>query len=700
MATSHSLSPTTQRTVAQLPFSPSNNAPRLPGINTSVSTTATPIGGNSPISANPGRPPAHHRTGSVVSSRSRAQGNMAHAATELPFTPSASVPILQPRPTAGTAGTTHVGGVLPSASFFHPSRPNYPPLSATPPLPRPSTAGSISSIGGSAGDAVRLAQLGASQHRDRISETTDSVDHSAEDIKAPATAPSLRSSTNKFSREPLLPIGGSASKSGNPARPTIVTQTGPYGRSEGNVSAGARMRGSFEKLFKRGFNFERSPATPINPGPSSAFSPIQTRSAEVSPITFELNVGGPSTDNSPTSQGHRKHSLSPLQASTTSLNHASFIATPPPLMDPPLSAVPILDSRTGKPMRRWQLHPSRNRFFLGGRVMTGGDSPWAFVASLAAVLTIGGVYFGTTCVWWWENESPAVAAVGAYMCMLTISSMFATAFRDPGILPRNLDPDPPYPAASSSDGDLRTPLPRDLKVRAGIVRTKYCPTCMTYRPPRSSHCKMCDNCVDGCDHHCQWVNNCVGRRNYTAFFTFLSSAVITLVLVICTTALHLHLLAHKPDMNFRRAIASPQGIGSAVAFSLSIVVIWPVTALLSYHLRVSPPILRSCQVGLRLTMGGLIGQLLLLNVTTIEQQIRNQAHKSLVPGPAPPNPFSHGSWRRNLVYMLCRPTGYSWLDARAIATEDKRQVNPGLLHEPPDDWAEDVEHGPGRGKGE
>ena len=95
--------------------------------------------------------------------------------------------------------------------------------------------------------------------------------------------------------------------------------------------------------------------------------------------------------------------------------------------------------------------------------------------------------------------------------------------------------------------------------------------------------------------------------------------VITLVLVICTTALHLHLLAHKPDMNFRRAIASPQGIGSAVAFSLSIVVIWPVTALLSYHLRVSPPILRLCQMGLRLAMGGLIGQLLLLNVTTIEQ---------------------------------------------------------------------------------
>ena len=33
------------------------------------------------------------------------------------------------------------------------------------------------------------------------------------------------------------------------------------------------------------------------------------------------------------------------------------------------------------------------------------------------------------------------------------------------------------------------------------------------------------------------------------------------------------------------------------------------------------------------------------------------------------------------MYMLCRPPGFSWLDARGIATEDKRQVNPGLLHD-------------------
>ena len=75
-----------------------------------------------------------------------------------------------------------------------------------------------------------------------------------------------------------------------------------------------------------------------------------------------------------------------------------------------------------------------------------------------------------------------------------------------------------------------------------------------------------------------------------------------------------------------------------------------------------------------------------------------QAHKSLVPGPAPPNPFSHGSWRKNLVYVLCRTPGYSWPDFRAVATEDKRKVNPGLSGEDahPDATLVTVEEGRSR----
>lgn len=54
------------------------------------------------------------------------------------------------------------------------------------------------------------------------------------------------------------------------------------------------------------------------------------------------------------------------------------------------------------------------------------------------------------------------------------------------------------------------------------------------------------------------------------------------ILVTCT--LHLYLLTVRGNISFRDALK--KGAGSAVAFSMAIVVIWPVLALLSYHLRV------------------------------------------------------------------------------------------------------------------
>jgi len=52
---------------------------------------------------------------------------------------------------------------------------------------------------------------------------------------------------------------------------------------------------------------------------------------------------------------------------------------------------------------------------------------------------------------------------------------------------------------------------------------RWCPTCEVIKPPRTSHCRDCDNCVYTYDHHCPFVNNCVGQRNYAFFCGFLVS---------------------------------------------------------------------------------------------------------------------------------------------------------------------------------
>lgn len=62
-----------------------------------------------------------------------------------------------------------------------------------------------------------------------------------------------------------------------------------------------------------------------------------------------------------------------------------------------------------------------------------------------------------------------------------------------------------------------------------VLQYKMCETCNLFRPPRSKHCAICDNCVLQFDHHCPFLSTCIGKRNYKYFMHFLVSTTLLTV---------------------------------------------------------------------------------------------------------------------------------------------------------------------------
>lgn len=485
----------------------------LPSSNFSASRSQPPPSSlPSPSRQSAARPQGHHSS-SVWTNLNLPIG----VEKDTPPLPSSSPTVTTFQHVHTSNSTTHAGGILPSANFFRPLRAYQ--------FSRPSSSGSGASS--SNGLAIMAPDPGLFQ----LAPLTQQRSHSSENLSGSTHAPNsiapepvggantvleprnlkdeeLRRHFSgpkrmKHSREPLLPIGGRAHTTTINTGTSAHGHTAPFPRGISDMSLGSpksptspvsptpsparRMRTSLEKVFRRGASLDES----IRKSTTSAATPSEGRR------TFEGKAPATTDDDddvrnifplAPSSQHNFKDSTStpPYTHDLTaqlpmSASDRSFVSTPPQHR-PPLYAVPVRTAK-GRIMRNYEGHPSRNKFFFHGRLLTGGDSPWAFVASLALTLGITGVWFGTTCVWWWKNESPVVAAVGAYLSLITISTMLATvqlffhslpfmvlissrmqAMRDPGILPRNLDPNPPYPSTSPSDGS-RMPLPRDLKVR-------------------------------------------------------------------------------------------------------------------------------------------------------------------------------------------------------------------------------------------
>ncbi|AED90824.1 DHHC-type zinc finger family protein [Arabidopsis thaliana] len=241
-------------------------------------------------------------------------------------------------------------------------------------------------------------------------------------------------------------------------------------------------------------------------------------------------------------------------------------------------------------IRFYKAWKGNNRFCCGGRLIFGPD-----VSSLYLTSFLIGAPALTFCIRmlvWIKRGDPffnyTVLASGFILTLLDFTFLMLTSARDPGIIPRNktsmiLEDDSDSSLTQSMEWvnnktpNLKIPRTKDVFVNGYTIKVKFCDTCLLYRPPRASHCSICNNCVQRFDHHCPWVGQCIARRNYPFFICFISSSTLLCIYVFVFSWIN---LIRQPGKLWR---TMSDDIVSVILIVYTFVAVWFVGGLTIFH---------------------------------------------------------------------------------------------------------------------
>ncbi|CAI8045349.1 Palmitoyltransferase ZDHHC9 [Geodia barretti] len=242
------------------------------------------------------------------------------------------------------------------------------------------------------------------------------------------------------------------------------------------------------------------------------------------------------------------------------------------------------------PLRKYQKFPGNNRFWCCGALMSSRQVSILIFCAIIIVV-VSALFFAFDARFLVVNVEPLGVGVifpvlGVLGLYFSMSFLFKTGCIDSGILPRALPDEIAYMQSQGDEepaGSGRTlGAPARYKTVQHMgqkVKLKWCVTCNLWRPPRASHCGLCNNCYENFDHHCPWVGNCVARRNYRYFYLFLTTIAVTGVYMMACNITVIVLASKK--MGFGDALKTYPG--SVIEFCVSGLAVISVSGLSCMH---------------------------------------------------------------------------------------------------------------------